>query len=114
MADQKFDGYSKNDLSKKLVDGETGGVTFKNLKPATDYDFVVTYAGENPTKSGTDLGKVTTSSATSPASSASGGSSAGSSASSSANPASSAASSASSSASSASSAATPASSASKK
>lgn len=103
MADQKFDGYSKNDLSKKLVDGETGGVTFKNLKPATDYDFVVTYAGENPTKSGTDLGKVTTSSATSPASSASGGSSAASSASS-----------ASSSASSASSAATPASSASKK
>lgn len=100
MVDQKFDGYSKNDLSKKLVDGEAGGVTFKNLKPATDYDFVVTYAGENPTKSGTDLGKVTTSSATSPASSASGGSSA--------------ASSASSSASSASSAATPASSASKK
>lgn len=92
MADQKFDGYSKDDLTKKLVDGETGGVTFKNLKPATDYDFVATYAGQDPTKSGTDLGKVTTSSAViaAPTSSAS------------------------SSASSASSAATPASSASKK
>ncbi|EHO52211.1 hypothetical protein [Lentilactobacillus kisonensis] len=63
MADQKFDGYSKDDLTKKLVDGETGGVTFKNLKPATNYDFVATYAGQDPTKSGTDLGKVTTSSA---------------------------------------------------
>lgn len=60
MADQKFDGYSKDDLTKKLVDGETGGVTFDNLKPVTDYDFVATYAGQDPTKAGTDLGKVTT------------------------------------------------------
>ncbi|MSE20738.1 hypothetical protein GKC44_05615 [Lactobacillus parabuchneri] len=60
MADQKFDGYSKNDLTKKLVDGETGGVTFKSLKPATDYDFVATYAGQDPTKAGTDLEEVTT------------------------------------------------------
>lgn len=60
MADQKFDGYSKNDLTKKLVDGETGGVTFKSLNPATDYDFVATYAGQDPTNAGTDLGKVTT------------------------------------------------------
>ncbi|MBZ3776453.1 hypothetical protein K9P40_05105 [Lentilactobacillus otakiensis] len=70
MADQKFDGYSKDNLTKKLVDGEAGGVTFKNLKPATNYDFVATYAGQDPAKFGTDLGKVTTSSASnSPASS---------------------------------------------
>ena len=90
MADQKFDGYSKDDLTKKLVDGETGGVTFKNLKPATDYDFVATYAGQDPTKSGTDLGKVTTSSAVIEAPTSSASSSA-SSASSAATPASSAA-----------------------
>lgn len=90
MADQKFDGYSKDDLTKKLVDGETGGVTFKNLKPATDYDFVATYAGQDPTKSGTDLGKVTTSSAVIAAPTSSASSSA-SSASSAATPASSAA-----------------------
>ncbi len=90
MADQKFDGYSKDDLTKKLVDGETGGVTFKNLKPATDYDFVATYAGQDPKKSGTDLGKVTTSSAVIAAPTSSASSSA-SSASSAATPASSAA-----------------------
>lgn len=90
MADQKFDGYSKDDLTKKLVDGETGGVTFKNLKPATDYDFVATYAGQDPTKSGTDLGKVTTSSAVIAAPTSSASSSA-SSAASAATPASSAA-----------------------
>jgi hypothetical protein len=90
MADQKFDGYSKDDLTKKLVDGETGGVTFDNLKPATDYDFVATYAGQDPTKAGTDLGKVTTSRAVLAAPTSSASSSA-SSASSAATPASSAA-----------------------
>lgn len=60
MADPKFDGYAKADLTKKLVDGETGGVTFNGLTPASDYDFVAAYAGQDPTKFGTDLGKVTT------------------------------------------------------
>uniref|UniRef100_UPI00403F5632 Ig-like domain-containing protein n=1 Tax=Lentilactobacillus hilgardii TaxID=1588 RepID=UPI00403F5632 len=60
MADQKYDGYAKADLTKKLVDGEIGGVTFNNLTPGSDYDFVTAYAGQDPTKFGTDLGKVTT------------------------------------------------------